>query len=191
MRQYLIGLAAAAAVAATSAPATAGCGGCGFGAIGYSSCVQPVAVNPCGYGAGWGYTGAYAYGGGWGYATLPAAASYYAQPQYYYVNQGPTYTGPGMFAPLASYQQRGVAGWNGYDDGYYGYSGGPYANPVYGYRRAYAPRVWGRSVYAPRVGYRYGYRGYGVRHYGYRGYVGPRHSAGPYYPRYRVLRRYN
>ena len=35
---------------------------------------------------------------------------YSVQPQYYYVNQGPTYTGPGMFAPAVSYQQRAVVG---------------------------------------------------------------------------------
>jgi hypothetical protein len=163
MRQYLIGLAAAMAVAAVSAPAMANCGGCAP-VVSYSSCAQ---VNPC---------GGYGYGGGWGYARLAPPVQYYAvQPQYYYVNQGPTYTGPGMFAPVASYQQRAVAGWDGYSQGYYGYNGGPYANPshhyyhgmpavatptIYSYRRAYRPSVrYGYtrhyaprySTYAPRV----------------------------------------
>lgn len=183
MRQYLIGFAAAVAVAASAAPAVAGCGGCAAPVVSFSSCAQPV-YGSCG---GWGY------GGGWGYATLPQPAQYYSvQPQYYYVNQGPTYTGPGMFAPVASYQQRAVAGWNGYGVGYYGYNGGPYANPshhyyhgmpavasptVYSYRRAYRPAV--------RYGYRYGYAPR-VR-YGYRPYAAPRYyGAGP-----RVLRRYH
>jgi hypothetical protein len=190
-------LAAAMAVAAVSAPAVAGCGGCAVPVVSYSSCVQPVAFNSCG---GWGYAGS------WGYATLPQPAKYYAvQPQYYYVDQGPTYTGPGMFAPVASYQQRAVAGWNGYGIGYYGYNGGPYADPshhyyhgmpavttptVYSYRRAYRPAV--------RYGYRHGYapRVYAPRpsvRYGYRHYHAPRYSVAPY--QYgkgpRVLRRYH
>ena len=128
------------------------------------------------------------------------------QPQYYYVNQGPTYTGPGMFAPVASYQQRAVSGFSGYGVGYYGYGGGPYANPtshmyygapavstptVYSYRRAYRP------YYRPAVALRLrparlraalapSYR------YGYRHHVAPRYSVAPhqYGPRPRVLRRY-
>ena len=32
----------------------------------------------------------------------------YASPQYYWVNQGPTYTGPGAFAPVPVYQERAV-----------------------------------------------------------------------------------
>src|SRR5262245_14969868 len=123
MRQYLIGVAVAAAVAVVSAPAMAGCGGCATPWVGYSSCAQPFGfgLGSCG---GWGYAGSF------GYEALPRPATYYAvQPQYYWVNQGPTYTGPGVFAPVASYQQRAVAGWGGYRVGYYGYSGGPYANP--------------------------------------------------------------
>jgi hypothetical protein len=197
MRQYLIGLAAAAAVAVVSAPAAASCGGCAAPVVSYSSC-----YNPCGgYAGGW---GSYNTGGSWGYATMPAPVSYYSvQPQYYYVNQGPTYTGPGMFAPVASYQQRAVAGYSGYGVGYYGYGGGPYANPVnhgyygaprvstptvYSYRRAYRPyyrpavRYAPRVIYAPRQSYRYGYRHH----------VAPRYSVAPhqYGPRQRVLRRY-
>lgn len=200
MRQYLIGLAAAAAVAVVSAPAMAGCGGCGpaISLPSFSSC------SPCGGG----------YGGGWGYATMPQPVQYYAvqqQPQYYYVNQGPTYTGPGMFAPTVSYQQRAVYGYNGgYNGGYSGYNGGPYANPVshqyygapaystptvYSYRRAYRPyyrpavrygytQRWAtpRVMYAPRPTVRYGYRHH----------VAPRYSVAPhqYGPRQRVLRRY-
>ena len=176
MRQYLVGLAAAVAVSVTAVPAMAGCGGCAP-VYSYSNC------NPCG-GASW--------GGSWGYATLPAPVQYYSvQPQYYYVNQGPTYTGPAMYAPAASYQQRAVAGWSGYSRGYYGYNGGPYANPshhyyhgmpavstptVYSYRRAYRPSV------------RYGYsQRYVAPRYSYRSH---RHSYAPRYhaPRYHAPR---
>lgn len=198
MRQHLIGLAAAAlALAATSAPAAAGCGSCGpsYG-YSYSSCAQPF-VSTCG-----------SWGGGWGYARLAAPAQYYAvQPQYYYVNQGPTYTGPGMFAPAATYQQRAVAGWDGYSQGYYGYNGGPYANPthhyyqgmpaasvptVYSYRRAYRPTVrYGYSryyaprpaLYAPRV-YRAPRYGYAPRVWAPRPSV--RYGHQRYAPRYSI-----
>ena len=34
-----------------------------------------------------------------------AVRAYVAGPQYYYVNQGPTYTGPGNFAPYPIYQE--------------------------------------------------------------------------------------
>ena len=94
--------------------------------------------------------------------------------------------------------------------GYYGYNGGPYANPshhyyhgmpavttptVYSYRRAYRPsytRYYApRYSYAPRV-----YRAPRVwarpnMRYGYR-QMAPRYSVAPqqYYQRQRVLRRY-
>jgi hypothetical protein len=184
MRQYLIGVAAAMAVATMSAPAVAGCGGCTAPWVGYSNCVQPfgVGLDSCG---GWGHLG------GWGYsrfATLPQPELYYrAQPQYYYVNQGPTYTGPGMFAPVASYQQRAVAGWNGYGVGFYGYTGGPYANPSHHYYHGMppvaTPTVYSyRRVYRPRPSVRYGYRHYHA----------PRYSVAPhqYGKSPRVLRRY-
>ena len=178
MRQYLFGLAAAVAVAVSSAPAMANCGGCAP-VLRFPSCSQPVSFNPCGYGAS-----------NWAVATVPAPVTYYAvQPQYHWVNQGPTYTGPGMYAPSVAYQARSVGGWSGYNVGYYGYDGGPYANPtshyyhgmpavttptVYSYRRAYrsarysyAPRMYAPRMYAPSV--RYGYR------------VAPRYSVAPQY----------
>jgi hypothetical protein len=50
--------------------------------------------------------------------------------QYYYVNQGPTYTGSGDFAPFPTYQESAVSGWDAYRRRpyYYGYDGGRYAN---------------------------------------------------------------
>lgn len=173
MRRYLIGLAAAIAVATVSAPAMAGCGGCAP-VVSYSSCAQ---VNPCG-----------GYGGGWGYAHLAAPVQYYAvqpqyysvqqccvtQPQYYYVNQGPTYTGPGMFAPVATYQQRAVAGWSGYSQGDYGYDGGPYAHPSHHYYHG-MPAVTTPTVYSYRRAYRPSMR------YGYTRHYAPRYSYAPRY----------
>jgi hypothetical protein len=200
MRHHLIGLAAAALTAvAMSTPASAGCGSCapsdGY-SYGYSGCSQPV-YSPCG-----------SWGGGWHYGRLPAQHRYYAvQPRYYYVNQGPTYTGPGLFAPAPSYQQRAVAGWSGYSQGFYGYTGGPYAHPshhyyhgmpavsgpvVYSYRRAYrsgvrygAPRYYApRYGYAPRVvGPRSSVR-YGHRHH----YQASRYSVAPHQYGYRQQR---
>ena len=53
--------------------------------------------------------------------------------QYYYVNQGPTYTGPGNFAPYPTYQEGG-------------YRHRPYYAPrrSYGPRYSYAPRYYGQ-----------------------------------------------
>jgi hypothetical protein len=93
MRQTISGLVAAIAVM-TAAPAFA-CGGV-FGG-GCSPCAY---VSPCGA----------------GYERLPDPEVQYhsapiAQPQYYYVEQGPTYTGPGNFAPRRVYREGGVYGW--------------------------------------------------------------------------------
>lgn len=166
MRRYLIGLAAAAAVTVTAAPAMA-CYGCG-GSVGYYSYYS--GCSPCG-----GYSGA------WGFSVLPTPVQYYAvQPQYYYVQQGPTYTGPGMFAPVSIYQPRVIYGG---DVGYYGYNGGPYAHPANHYY-AGAPAVSTPTVYSYRRVHR--------RH-GYRHFVAPRYSVAPYQygRRPHVLRRYD
>jgi hypothetical protein len=90
MRQTISGLVAAIAiVAASAAPAMA----CGWFA-------------PCG-----GYVVAPFYSGcnfgcGWAFERLPDPVQ-----QYYYVNQGPTYTGPGNFAPYPVYREGSVSGW--------------------------------------------------------------------------------
>jgi hypothetical protein len=107
MRRISGFVAAIAVVAASAAPAMA-CGGL------FDACL------PCGY-AGSPcapvYLSAYTYGGcvpgcGWGYERLPdPAVQYHSGPvrsQYYYVDQGPTYTGPGNFAPRPVYQEAGV-----------------------------------------------------------------------------------
>ena len=119
MRHMISGLVAAVAVMA-AAPAMA-CGyiGCGQPLV-YAA---PVAIytssgcNPCG-------------GVGWGYGRLADP-----EQQYYYVNQGPTYSGPGAWAPARVYREGTVSGYH------------------YGYRHhhAYAPR------YAPAP-YHHGHR---------------------------------
>ena len=94
MRKMISGLVAAVAViAAGVAPAKAcdTCSPCGY----VSTCGQ-VYVQP--YAA---------------YERLPDPLVQYhsapiAPPQYYYVQQSPTYTGPGNFAPYRYYQEQGV-----------------------------------------------------------------------------------
>lgn len=136
-----------------------------------------------GYGCGGGYSVAY----GRGFReqlTDPTGPRSDIGPQYYYVNQGPYYTGPGTVAPAPTYQERAVGGWYSTSDPYYyGYYGGPYANAtnhlydgahlggpaIYtyrGYRRHGTSRTYYRSPSrAPRY---YNTSRSGV-HYGYAG----------------------
>ena len=96
MRQTIAGLIAGVAFAATMATAPA------------QAC---AVVDPCGYssyGYGYGYNN---YNYGYGVRARLARPDFYqryASPQYYLVNQGPTYTGPGAFAPVPVYQERAV-----------------------------------------------------------------------------------
>jgi hypothetical protein len=170
MRQTISGLIAAAAMlAASAAPAMA----CGWG----YPCGQVYApiYSGCGTCGGWGY-------GGWGFERLPDPAAQYgrystALPQYYYVNQGPTYTGPGEFAPYPTYQEAAGSGWAGYGyaPSYYGYYGAAHvAGPVV-YR--YHGHAW------------HGYRGYGHWHHSVRyGYHGAPHR---YSYRYHTMHRHD
>ena len=160
MRQMISGLVAAAAVMFVgSAPAMA----CGF-----SPC-QPVAPVYSGCNTG---CGGYGYGAGYGYERLAEPTS-----QYYYVNQGPTYTGPGAFAPTPTYQEDAVVAPANYGYGY-GYRAAAYHHRPYyrPYRYGYGPRYG----YLPRTHYGYGPR-YGYAH---------RYAPAPYYGGHRVLRRY-
>jgi hypothetical protein len=93
MRHLIKGLIAAVAVMA-SAPAAMACG--------YSTCAAPVVsygVVGCGD------------CGGWVAERLPDP-----QQQYYWVNQGPTYTGPGNLAPRPVYREGSISG---YGHGYH------------------------------------------------------------------------
>lgn len=162
MRQMISGLVAAAAVMfAATAPAAA----CGF-----NPC-QPVAPVYSGCNTG---CGGYGYGYGYGYGAYERLAE--PTTQYYYVNQGPTYTGPGAFAPYPTYREDAVVAPANYGYGYRA-AVAPYHRPYYRpYRYGYGPRYG----YLPRVHY-----GYGPR-YGY----ARRHAPAPYYGGHRMLRRY-
>jgi hypothetical protein len=150
------GLIAAVAVMVT-APAMA----CGFNPCGYSAPVVNYGCGGCG-----GY-----YGGYGAVERLPDPDAAYpgAAQQYYYANQGPTYTGPGNWAPRPYYRE-------GYGRPYYGYR--HYGYRHYGYRHHYRPWYPRTSYYhRPRVGYHYGYA--------------PRRAYAPsYHYGHRVLRRY-
>ena len=125
MRKTIAGL--IAAVAFTSAMAVPSAEAC-------------VVTDPCG---GFGYYGfSHRYGVR---ERLPDPAG----PQYFWVNQGPTFTGPGNFAPVPTYQERAVIGSRYYGRPYrYGYDGGPYGNATSHYYDG-APGV-GATVYSYR-----------------------------------------
>jgi hypothetical protein len=112
MRHTISGLVAAIAVVTASAAPALACGGGLFGSS-CSPCGQAY-VSPC---AQYAYSGCNTGCGGLGYARLSdPALQYHTAPmrhQYYYVNQGPTYTGPGAFAPYPTYEDAG-SGWDGY-----------------------------------------------------------------------------
>ena len=167
MRQMFSGLVAAVAVMAASAVPAMACGGglfqsscspCGQAYV--SPCAQPeVYAAPV---ATYSYSGCGSCGG-WAHERLPDPVQ-----QYYYANQGPTYTGPGNWAPAPSYQEDTVSGWEGYRHRpqRYGYEGGRYADTgaegpaYYGYRPHPRFRSWREPTgyyHAPRRGYRYGY----------------------------------
>ena len=149
MRNLISGVVAAVAVMA-AAPAMA----CGYYSCGtpygyaYGSYVQPRYVAPV---ASFDYCYGYGYGCGGcgGYVTARLAEP---TTQYYYVNQGPTYTGPGAWAPQPRYYEPSVSGWSSYARPYgYGYVARPryYGPRVYGYggyRYGYANRYHGRAV---------------------------------------------
>jgi hypothetical protein len=138
MRQLISGLVAAVAVVAASTVPAMACGGglfqgscCGQAYV--APCAQPqVYVSPA---PTYSYSGCSTGCGGWAYERLPDPVH-----QYYYVNQGPTYTGPGNFAPYPTYEEGALSAYQGY--GYRGYR-------HHRYRYGYAPRSYG-----PRYGYR-------------------------------------
>jgi hypothetical protein len=186
MRHTITGLVAGAVLAAVTAGATPAsacevlnpCGGglfqsgynynygprAAYGYNGYAGC--GVVAGGCGVvatGCGAVTTGC----GGYATERLPDPTG----PQYYYVNQGPTYTGPGNYAPAPVYQERTVTGWQGYEEE----APAVYTVP----RRHYRPYRAGPSYhYGYRPAYRhYGYRARPVVRYGYAPrFYGPRHS---------------
>lgn len=143
MRQMIKGLLAALAVTTAGvAPAAAcGYGGCCTGYV--NPCAQTYAptysysYNPCG-----------TCGTSWGYERLAEPTT-----QYYYVNQGPTYSGPGAFAPYQSYQEEALPT-ESYERPYHHYGYG-YHHQGYGYGWHHRPyHHWQHYGYAPR---HYGY----------------------------------
>jgi hypothetical protein len=194
MRQTISGLIAAIAVMTVSAVPAMACGGglfqgscspCGQAYV--EPCAQPqvyVAPEPV-------YSGCNSCGGGWGFERLPDPVEQYhsyANPvhQYYYADQGPTYTGPGNFAPYPVYREGEVSDYGTYrHHAYrYGYEGGAgygyrthrrhhygygYGHG-YGYHRGYAPHFYG-SRHSMRYGapmgmpHHYGYREHTLRRY--------------------------
>jgi hypothetical protein len=160
MRHLISGLVTVVAVMTASAAPAMACGGGLF----QSSCCGQAYVEPCAQpqvyvspAPTYSYSGCNTgCGGGWAYERLPDPVH-----QYYYVNQGPTYSGPGNFAPYPTYEESALSAYEG--TGAYGYR----AHRHHSYRYGYAPRSH-RYGYAHRS-YRYGYapRSYGPR-YGYR-----------------------
>jgi hypothetical protein len=206
MRQTISGLIAAFAVVTVSAVPALACGGGGLlqsscspcGQAYVSPCAQPevyVAPTPTVV-----ETGCDACGGGWVRERLPDPVQ-----QYYYVNQGPTYTGPGNYAPYPTYQEGAVSSWRAYRHRphHYGYDGGRYADatPHYydGYRSHRRFHSWREHTgygYPERRSLRYGYTphryGYESHRYGYearRSYTSHfRLPPREFYPRHHSLR---
>jgi len=109
MRHLITGIVAAVAVMAAAPAMACGYSSCSPCATGYvSPCAQSYVAPVASYGYGGCNTGC-----GWATERLPDPVQ-----QYYYVNQGPTYTGPGNWAPAPTYQEGGVYGQRPY---YYGH----------------------------------------------------------------------
>lgn len=117
-------------------------------ACGYTPCEAPIFYGyppapaypylppyACGAGCGDDY--------GYGYGSYERLAE--PTTQYYYVNQGPTYTGPGRFAPYPTYQESAVTGY-AYPRHRYYHGAGVAGPAVYGHRRDHGYR-WGHTTY--------------------------------------------
>ena len=154
MRQTITGLIAAVAVMTASAVPAMACGG-GLFQSSCSPCGQQAFVSPCQqvYAAPV-YSGCDTGCGGWTNARLADP-----EQQYYYANQGPTYSGPGSYAPYPVYREGSVSGWSGYGYRPHRYGYGYRAHRDYGYARPGLRYGYGPRHYGPRYGMRYG--GYG------------------------------
>ncbi len=168
MRQMISGLVAAIAVMTVGAMPAMACGGGLFGSCSpcgayVSPCAQPVYVAP----PVPVYTGCNTCGGGWAVERLPDPVQEYTPVhQYYYADQGPTYSGPGNYAPYPTYREGGYGYGYGYHHRPYGYGYHRWHNTGYGYGGYH--RAWRHAGY-----------GYGSRHYGYGGYR--QHPISRYY----------
>ena len=196
MRQTISGLVAAVALVAASAAPAMACGGLFQSSC--SPCGQQAYVSPC----------AQAYVPAPTYSDCNSCGAVHERlpdpvQQYYYADQGPTYSGPGNFAPYPTYQESAVSGWDAYRRPYYyGYDGGRYANAA-NHRYDGAPYADGPAIYSYRAHphYRPWYArphhhfparhyGYAPQHYGYAHHYG--YAPRPYYARhhYGVPHRY-
>jgi hypothetical protein len=139
MRQMISGLVAALAVMAAGAAPAMACG--------ETPCGQVYIPAPV-------YSGCDTGCGGWAYERLPDPVQ-----QYYYVDQGPTYTGPGNFAPYPVYREGRVYGWHRYRHHpyYYGYRGHAHFHHWHAYHGYYGYPGHHRGYYAPHVSHHYGY----------------------------------
>jgi hypothetical protein len=170
MRQTISGLVAAIAVVAASAVPASACG------LFDSGCGQSYVAAPV-------YSGCNC--GGAAYERLPDPAyqygvqSYPAVHQYYYADQGPTFTGPGDFAPHPTYQEGALPYYGGYHahrhyhswhahSGYWGHPGMRYGYEHHGYEhRGYEHHGYEHHGYSMRYGY-HGMPYHGMPHqYGY------------------------
>jgi hypothetical protein len=133
MRQTISAIAAAIAVMAASAVPAMACGGGGCHYV--SPCAQDYVAVPE-------YSPYYSCAG-WGFERLPDPLH-----QYYYVDQGPTYDGPGDFAPYPIYRQSALG----------------YRHPVIYTYRGHHWRPSGYRYYGHHHGYYHGV----PHHYGYR-----------------------
>jgi hypothetical protein len=143
MRQTISFVFAALAAATISAAPASACG--------YTSCTP--CATPCAqtYAPAYSYTPTYSYAPaytgcntcntGWAFEHLAEPTT-----QYYYVNQGPTYSGPGAFAPPPAYEEGTVSGgyathpyYHGYHHRWHHYGYGPrfHHSPRYGYMPYY------------------------------------------------------
>jgi hypothetical protein len=141
-------------MAASAVPAMA-CGG-GLFQSSCSPCGQAY-VSPCAqqaYVPEPVYSGCNTGCGGWAHERLPEPEQQYEPThqvhQYYYADQGPTYTGPGNLAPYRTYRE---GGWSGYHHRPHHYGYGmhhyrPWHHTGYGYGARYG--------YTPRHNMRYG-----------------------------------
>ncbi len=156
MRQMIKGLLAAFAVMTAGAAPAMACGYSPCATYSQAYVIPSWTYSPPFYGNGCGSCGNAGYIGGWGYQTLAEPTT-----QYYYVNQGPAYSGPGAYAPEPAYQEEAIPT--------YGY------HHQYGYRHHYSP-----------YGYHYGHSGfqphhYAHRHWGNEGYYGGHPLVRRYY----------
>lgn len=137
MRQTVLGFMSVVGIAVAGAAPAMACG-----AITCAPAYQPIYT--------YAYTDCGACGADYERLAEPPTRSHPIT-RYYYVNQGPTYSGPGAFAPYPSYQQAVVVGFGYRHDPYY-YRGAGVAGPaVYGHHHRHGYR---------RIAYRWGHSSY-------------------------------